>query len=235
MDKPGSPQSNFFLQGKALEQQFSHTVDAAINFGLYIQATLDDIKYNTKTLFWWTSITVLIVIGLFIIGQLVRLRHELVILNRHQDTFKGMWDEDRALELNRLDEQRRNWHNNKSNRAAQHLAELERRRARETDFDRGDDGIGGDSSENLFRRREVTGSPSSEIEDRESIPGPLPSGGGLDELLDAIPPLGSPEYEEFLNSVLRETRRQRGMGDRQRQQSQIYEEEQEEDDDQFYV
>ncbi|KAI0013547.1 hypothetical protein F4779DRAFT_562160 [Xylariaceae sp. FL0662B] len=215
-----SSQYNLFLQGKALEQQFAQTVDSAVNFGVYIQSTLDEIKSNTRTLFWWTSIAVLIVLGLFIVGQLARLRRELITLNTYQNTFKGMWDEDRRFEMEQLDEQRR----------YREGKEIERRNREAREFQRQRERSGRGGAGNSFRGRGGIGGLTTPHEGRR--PMSFGAGTGVDGLLGSLPPRGSQELQDLLASVARETQRQRQrQQQRQHQQQQEYEEEEEDEDE----
>ncbi|KAI8966283.1 hypothetical protein F5Y11DRAFT_365871 [Daldinia sp. FL1419] len=93
--------------GSELEDQLSAALRSTIKYANDLQSSLDDVKDNTKRLFWWTSTLVTICLGLFLLAQLVRLRNELTTLIRYQELFRIMWDEDREKEDERIEEQRR--------------------------------------------------------------------------------------------------------------------------------
>ncbi|KAI0850282.1 hypothetical protein F5Y00DRAFT_35918 [Daldinia vernicosa] len=102
-----SGQSNIDIsyEGKDVDQ-LSAAVHGTIKYLTHLQNSLDDVKDNTKGLFWWTSTLVSICLGLFLLSQLIRLRQEVTTLVQYQELFRRMWDEDREIEEERIKEQR---------------------------------------------------------------------------------------------------------------------------------
>ncbi|KAI1469247.1 uncharacterized protein F4812DRAFT_422510 [Daldinia caldariorum] len=131
-------------QENGAEDQLSAVLHSAIQYGTNLQNSLDDIKDNTRRLFWWTSTLVCICLGLFLLGQLLRLRKELIKLVRYQEQFHRMWYEDREIEIERIEEQRRERQLEERRRQARYAA---RGRASSSD-------VGRDT-----RRRTPMGSP----------------------------------------------------------------------------
>ncbi|KAI5926495.1 hypothetical protein F4810DRAFT_654641 [Camillea tinctor] len=86
-------ENGIVTQAKALEGQFVTVVQSALEFAVEVKDTVDTIKDNTKKLFFWTSTLVIICLGMFILDQLVKLRHQLVSLNEYQGVFYNMWQE----------------------------------------------------------------------------------------------------------------------------------------------
>ncbi|KAI1803529.1 hypothetical protein F4811DRAFT_328617 [Daldinia bambusicola] len=141
-----SSQSDYDVtyQERGAEDQLSAVLHSAIQYGTNLQNSLDDIRDNTKRLFWWTSTLICICLGLFLLGQLVRLRKELTKLVQYQEHFRQMWDEDREIELERIEAQRRERQLEERRRQARYAA---RGRASSSD-------VGRDT-----RRRTPIGSP----------------------------------------------------------------------------
>ncbi|KAI1188724.1 hypothetical protein F5B17DRAFT_429280 [Nemania serpens] len=83
---------------ETLEDKVTSTVHTLIEIGFGIGSSLNAIERNTRELFWWTSWLLVVVLGLFILNLLVRVRAQLVTLNGYQFTFQRMWAEDRANE-----------------------------------------------------------------------------------------------------------------------------------------
>ncbi|XXG96855.1 hypothetical protein Hte_003146 [Hypoxylon texense] len=83
------------------------TMKSVANYANNLQDSLDGLRDNTKSLYWWTSTLVCITLGLFLLAQLVRLRHELQTVNQYQELFLRMWEDDRRTEQARIEEERR--------------------------------------------------------------------------------------------------------------------------------
>ncbi|KAI1497730.1 hypothetical protein F5X99DRAFT_412798 [Biscogniauxia marginata] len=94
-------------RAKVLEDQFVATIETAVGFAVDIRESLDDIRNNTKKLFFWTSTIIVILLGLFILDQIVKLRRQLTTLNQFQSAFHQMWHEDREDERRVRIQQRR--------------------------------------------------------------------------------------------------------------------------------
>ncbi|KAI1413053.1 hypothetical protein F5Y13DRAFT_189854 [Hypoxylon sp. FL1857] len=97
----------FLQDGRNVADQITHSLQGVVNFAANVQGALDEIKDNTKGLYWWSAIFVIICLGLFLLAQLVSLRKELSTLVRYQEIFRGMWNEDKENEVDRADELRR--------------------------------------------------------------------------------------------------------------------------------
>ncbi|KAI0882051.1 uncharacterized protein GGS22DRAFT_191782 [Annulohypoxylon maeteangense] len=98
---------NLLFEEKSIVEQLTNTVHGAVGFAHNVQTTLDDIKDNTKRLFWWSSTFVVICVGLFLLGQLVRLHSQMSRMVQYQEIFRRMWEEDRILKHERLEEEKR--------------------------------------------------------------------------------------------------------------------------------
>ncbi|KAI0835658.1 hypothetical protein F5Y06DRAFT_123788 [Hypoxylon sp. FL0890] len=208
----------FFQDGRLVADQFSTSVHGAVTFANQVQNTLDDIKDNTKRLFWWTSTFICVCLGLFLLGQLVRLRRELRTLVQYQEVFRQMWDEDKELERERVDELRR--HND---------MEEQRRRARAAAQARG--GLGGasrgrggfgTSSQSGWATEGAPYTASSPSPGGEARPSPF--GAGLSAALDSAPPPG-PDRDEWIRQLASMT-----LDLRQAQQGQQGQQGEQEDD-----
>ncbi|KAI1659440.1 hypothetical protein F4813DRAFT_352995 [Daldinia decipiens] len=103
-----SGQSNIDISydGRDVGDQLSAALHSTIKYVTHLQSSLDGIKDNTKQLFWWTSTLVSICLGLFLLAHLIRLRREVTTLVQYQELFRRMWDEDREIEEERINEQR---------------------------------------------------------------------------------------------------------------------------------
>ncbi|KAI1646854.1 uncharacterized protein F4817DRAFT_117737 [Daldinia loculata] len=108
-----SGQSNIDIsyEGRNIEDQLSAALHGTIKYVTHLQSSvswkkLDDIKDNTKRLFFWTSTLISICLGLFLLAHLIRLRQEVTTLVQYQELFRRMWDEDREIEEERIKEQR---------------------------------------------------------------------------------------------------------------------------------
>ncbi|KAI1144268.1 hypothetical protein F5Y05DRAFT_364163 [Hypoxylon sp. FL0543] len=178
----------FLQDGRFVADQFSTTVQSAVKFANHVQNTLDDIKDNTKKLFWWSSTLVCVCLGLFLLAQLVRVRHELRTLVQYQELFRRMWEEDQELQREKMDElKRRN-----------DLEEQRRARAAaqaRAGAGRGRGGFVGTSSQGGLSRPFTPSSPSPGRETR-----PSPFGPQVDAALDSAPPPG-PGRDEWIREL----------------------------------
>ncbi|KAI8625297.1 hypothetical protein F5Y19DRAFT_489793 [Xylariaceae sp. FL1651] len=103
--------SNSFLSDVGpLEHQIMGTVHTIVEVAVELGASITALQRNTKAFFWWTSWAISIVIGLFVVHFLVKLKAQLVVLNTHQATFQQMWTEDRENEERIRREERRERH-----------------------------------------------------------------------------------------------------------------------------
>ncbi|RWA12767.1 hypothetical protein EKO27_g2320 [Xylaria grammica] len=82
--------------GTSIEEKVTSTVHTIIEIAVELGSSLAVLERNTREIFWWTSWAISIVLGLFILHLLVRVRAQLVKLNTYQDIFQRMWLEDRA-------------------------------------------------------------------------------------------------------------------------------------------
>ncbi|KAI1762219.1 hypothetical protein GGR53DRAFT_468510 [Hypoxylon sp. FL1150] len=98
------------------------TVKSVVHFANNVQDSLDGIRDNTRSLYWWTSVLVGICIGLFVLAQLVRLRHELQTITQYQELFMRMWDDDRRRQEERYEEEKRERQIEERNRRARAAA-----------------------------------------------------------------------------------------------------------------
>ncbi|KAI1433379.1 hypothetical protein GGR50DRAFT_696113 [Xylaria sp. CBS 124048] len=98
----------------AFEEKVASTVntivEAVVEAVVEVGSSLAALEHNTREIFWWTSWTIGIVLGLFILHLLVRVRTQLVRLNDYQATFQRMWAEDRENEERIRREERRERH-----------------------------------------------------------------------------------------------------------------------------
>ncbi|KAI1479564.1 hypothetical protein F4774DRAFT_120043 [Daldinia eschscholtzii] len=177
-------------QGGDAEDQLSAVLHRTIQYGTHLQNSLDDIKDNTKRLFWWTSILVTICLGLFLLAQLIRLRKELTTLVQYQELFRRMWEEDREIELERVEEQRREKQLEERRKQARYVA---RSRASSTDPPRD------------IQRRTRIGSPRRErAEEPYAATSPYqrlsPFGPQVDAALDTAPLQGA-DRDEWVRRV----------------------------------
>ncbi|KAI1118033.1 hypothetical protein F5Y14DRAFT_464112 [Nemania sp. NC0429] len=92
---------------ETLEDKVTSTVHTIIEIAVGLGSSLNAIERNSSEAFWWTSWALAIVLGLFILNLLVRVRAQLVKLNDYQSTFKKMWAEDRANEARIRREEKR--------------------------------------------------------------------------------------------------------------------------------
>ncbi|KAI1099934.1 hypothetical protein F4804DRAFT_320413 [Jackrogersella minutella] len=182
------PRHDFLSQEMTITDHFSTSVEGAINFANHVQGSLDDIKGNTKRLFWWTSTLVCICLGLFLLAQLVRLRHEMNTLVQYSALFKRMWEEDKEFEFDRVEEKRRE------------RLEERRRAARSR---------GGPSSSGRGRGRVMPsaqdrlaneGGPYTSTYQPAGRMEPSPFGPQLDAALDSAPPPG-PQRDEWVRRL----------------------------------
>ncbi|KAI1195572.1 hypothetical protein F5X97DRAFT_345607 [Nemania serpens] len=89
---------------ESLEDKLTSTVHTIVEIAFGLGAThanlltekLHAIERNTREVFWWTSWAVVVILGMFILNMLVKVRTQLVTLNGYQSTFQRMWAEDRA-------------------------------------------------------------------------------------------------------------------------------------------
>ncbi|KAI0138610.1 hypothetical protein F4776DRAFT_619191 [Hypoxylon sp. NC0597] len=94
--------------GRSLMDNIAASVRGGAGFANHVQYTLDEISYNTgRKLFWWTSTFITMCLGLFLLAQLVRLGKDLNTLIRYQELFRRMWDEDKEIRQEQVDELRR--------------------------------------------------------------------------------------------------------------------------------
>ncbi|KAI1781333.1 hypothetical protein F4818DRAFT_451464 [Hypoxylon cercidicola] len=114
------------FRGAEIADHVDATVRGAAHFAINVQDSLDGIRDNTKRLFWWTSTLVYVCIGLFVLAQLVRLRHELHAITQYQELFMRMWDEDRRMERARIEEEKRERQVEERNRRARAAAKYGR-------------------------------------------------------------------------------------------------------------
>ncbi|KAI0122532.1 hypothetical protein F4814DRAFT_212375 [Daldinia grandis] len=101
----GQSNVDISYEGRDVEDQLSAALHGTIKYVTRLQGSLDDIKDNTKRLFWWTSTFVSICLGLFLLAHLIRLRQEVTTLVQYQELFRRMWDEDREIEQERIEKQ----------------------------------------------------------------------------------------------------------------------------------
>ncbi|KAI0874774.1 hypothetical protein GGS24DRAFT_500491 [Hypoxylon argillaceum] len=80
----------------SVEERIITTVHTFMEVVFRLRSSLAAIERNTGDLFWWTSWSIIVVLGLFILHLLIRVRTQLVTLNGYQSTFQRMWVEDRA-------------------------------------------------------------------------------------------------------------------------------------------
>ncbi|KAI2642850.1 hypothetical protein GGS21DRAFT_499922 [Xylaria nigripes] len=104
----------------SLEEKVTSTVNGIVGIAIGIGSSLANIEHNTRENFWWTSWSIVIVLGLFILHLLVRVRAQLMQLNRFQAEFQRMWVEDRENDDRIRREERRE----------RHIKELKEERAR---------------------------------------------------------------------------------------------------------
>ncbi|KAI0024621.1 hypothetical protein F4780DRAFT_545487 [Xylariomycetidae sp. FL0641] len=90
------------VQVKAVEDSFvqavQHALGLTVELGTEVTTNLRSIRANTGQLFFWTSLAVTAILGVIIIELLVRLTRELGKINRYQEVFRTMWQEDQRLE-----------------------------------------------------------------------------------------------------------------------------------------
>ncbi|GAW22260.1 hypothetical protein ANO14919_117960 [Xylariales sp. No.14919] len=85
-----------YPDGTSIEEKVTSTVHTIIEIAVELGSSLAVLERNTREIFWWTSWAISVVLGLFILHLLVRVRAQLVKLNSYQDIFQRMWLEDRA-------------------------------------------------------------------------------------------------------------------------------------------
>ncbi|KAI3336659.1 hypothetical protein HD806DRAFT_542482 [Xylariaceae sp. AK1471] len=90
-----------------LEEKVMSTVHTFIEVAVGLGTSLSALEHNTRVIFWWTSWAIGIVLGLFVLHQLLRVRAQLVQLNTYQAVFQRMWAEDRVNEDRIRKEERR--------------------------------------------------------------------------------------------------------------------------------
>ncbi|KAI1818982.1 hypothetical protein F4861DRAFT_528603 [Xylaria intraflava] len=173
----------------SFEAKIGSTVNTIIEIAFELGSSLAALERNTREIFWWTSWTIGIVLGLFILHLLVRVRTQLVQLNDYQAVFQRMWTEDRATEDRIRREERRE----------RHIREMQDASTRREDM------------EAVARARAQTQAGSFGTAD-------LPTGNTmvltkglearvenyLDEALDGVGPVperDTLEYEEFLDQL----------------------------------
>ncbi|KAI1813912.1 hypothetical protein GGS20DRAFT_446010 [Poronia punctata] len=80
------------------EDKMASAVHAILDGAVQVGSSLSALEENTSAYFWWTTWAVAIILGLFSLNMLVKVRNQLERLNGYQDTFRIMWEEDRQKE-----------------------------------------------------------------------------------------------------------------------------------------
>ncbi|KAI1092367.1 hypothetical protein F5B19DRAFT_454429 [Rostrohypoxylon terebratum] len=209
---------DLIFEEKPLVESFAKSVHGAAVLAYNVQNTLDDIKDNTKQLFWWTSTLACICIGLFLIAQLSRLRSDLNRMVQYQEVFRRMWEDDRMLDRERIEEERRERSRSRDLRGGVLRTRSRgkgKRPARPTSYG------GGIDDDNAY----ASGSGYQPT----ARPGPSPFGRQVDDALDSAPPAG-PMRDEWVRQLASMTQERR-RAHYEQQQPQVEELEDEEEDD----
>ncbi|KAI1439604.1 hypothetical protein F5Y02DRAFT_425349 [Annulohypoxylon stygium] len=212
---------DLLFEEKPLVDSFAKTVHGAVVFAHNVQSTLDDIKDNTKQLFWWSSTLMCICIGLFLLAQLARLRSDMNKMVQYQEVFRRMWEDDKQMDLERIEEERRERIEERERRASSMRSRsrgpgMGRRMATPTSYG------GGIGDENAF----VSGSGYRPT----ARPGPSPFGPQVDDALDNAPPPG-PQRDEWVHELASMTQdRRRAHYQQQHQVEEIEDDETERDE-----
>ncbi|TGJ87698.1 hypothetical protein E0Z10_g1076 [Xylaria hypoxylon] len=93
-------------EGNSLEDKVTSTVHTIIEIAVELGSSLAVLEKNTREIFWWTSWAIAIVLGLFVLHLLVKVRAQLVKLNSYQELFERMWLEDKENDENIQNERR---------------------------------------------------------------------------------------------------------------------------------
>ncbi|KAI1373446.1 hypothetical protein F4677DRAFT_429684 [Hypoxylon crocopeplum] len=70
-----------------------------------IQSLLEKTENNTSRVFWWSSTVVQVILALFVLGTLIRMRNELMNLIDYQELFRRTWATERKREQTRREKQ----------------------------------------------------------------------------------------------------------------------------------
>ncbi|KAI1384804.1 uncharacterized protein F4822DRAFT_373753 [Hypoxylon trugodes] len=89
------PRTTHTRDGRILEDSLASAIFDTVRWAVDIQESLEDVRGNTRKLFWWSSIFVVVCIGLFIVASLVRLGSSIDKMIQYQELFRRMWDEDK--------------------------------------------------------------------------------------------------------------------------------------------
>ncbi|XDG01370.1 hypothetical protein ABKA04_000985 [Annulohypoxylon sp. FPYF3050] len=200
---------DLLFEEKPLVDSFAKTVHGAVVFAHNVQSTLDDIKDNTKQLFWWSSTFVCICLGLFLLAQLTRLHSDMNKMVQYQEVFRRMWEDDKRMDLERIEEERH-----------ERLMEGERRASSMRSRSRGPEDDNAYASGSGYR-------PTAR-------PGPSPFGPQVDDALDNAPPPG-PQRDEWVHELASMTQdRRRAHYQQQHQVEEIEGDETEEDEGDYW-
>ncbi|KAI1213573.1 uncharacterized protein F4807DRAFT_456917 [Annulohypoxylon truncatum] len=212
---------SFLLEEKPIVEQFSNTLHGAVTFAQNVQNSLDDIKDNTKRLFWWSSTLVCICLGLFLLSQLVRLTREMNKLNKYQEVFKNMWQEDKEIETYR-------WEQEREDRRLEGLRRAAARRNKSKSPARAHYAR---TPSNRGVREDAENLRTSEPQPTRGT-GPSPFGAKVDDALNSMPPPG-PLRDEWIHELASMTQeRRQAYYQGQREVEEV--EEVEEDDENYW-
>ncbi|KAI0393928.1 hypothetical protein F5Y17DRAFT_476308 [Xylariaceae sp. FL0594] len=89
-----SPDSEDRSSSSSLEERVVETVRLVVEYGGRLGSSLQSLDRNTSPSFWWTTWCLQVVIGLFALALLVKVRNQLALANRQQALFQRMWAEE---------------------------------------------------------------------------------------------------------------------------------------------